>query len=110
MRIDTMIYGTLVKYAKEDGSPLMPKSTLSVTAVMGDNKSSTPSFRGLKKGTKLNLVFKINAKGVKEGTDGRYEFLWVAEDGYAMIKPVGGGFFSRGSCSPNKIESMEIEQ
>ncbi|HAF95886.1 MAG: hypothetical protein A2021_06600 [Elusimicrobia bacterium GWF2_52_66] len=107
-RIDTMVYGTLVKYANEDGTPLENSSPLSIPGDKSENLIN--SFNGLEKGTKLKIVFGSNSKGSKRGIDGKYEFLWVANGYCAMLKRVDSGVFSRKVYCPAAIERMQLDQ
>ena len=102
-RIDTMIYGTLVKYTKEDGAPLMPKEEKTDEAnQVGEIRSS---FADFKKGDVLTIIFKKDPDGRKSGIDGNYEFLSMEGAGSicAVFKPISGGIFSGKVFCPGAI-------
>lgn len=102
-RISTVIYGTLVKYTKEDGTPAMMQSTDLASAP--ETSSKEILFNDLKKGDILTIIFKRDLNERKLGIDGEYEFLWMADGYCAMLKPVGGGIFKRKIWCPQAIGS-----
>lgn len=119
MRIDTMLYRTIVRNIKEEGVPVMaqdnaggapkePAPPLPPPENKGEPRAV--SFKGLKSGTILEIAFKSAVMGGKNGTDGRYEFLSEEKTGCGWLKPAGGGFFSKTIRCPGAIESLKVVQ
>lgn len=102
-RIDTMVYGTLVKYRNDSGTDLVDQRD---TALTSANISEV--FAKLSKGARVMILFGRDKARHKYGEDGDYLFDGVDSDGCAVFKPINSWWGGGKYYCPNEIEAIRV--